>query len=333
MNKVRLGVDISKETLDFYCDFTQELFSCKNTMKGLEKLLSWNDEHGFSAKDLQIAFEHTGHYGNTLETFCAEHSFEYFQIPALEMKQSLGMIRGKNDQLDAKRICHYLKEKGYKLTPSTPVNRSIQRLKHLQSQRAIFVRNRAGLKNVQIDLVKVMNLPATDSLVVNNKQAIKTFDDLIKKVDEEIEQTIANDKEIKLNYCLITSIVGVGKVIGTETIIATQNFTRFDTWRAYASYCGCAPFPYRSGKYIGRNKISHLANKEAKAHLNSGAKSAIQYDPELKEYFERKLKEGKTKKCITNVIRCKLISRMFSVVSKKRTFEKNYTHSLVGKVS
>lgn len=328
MNKVRLGVDISKETLDFYCDFTEEQFSCKNTIQGLEKFLCWKDEHGFATKDLQIAFEHTGHYGHTLETFCADHTITYFQIPALEMKQSLGMIRGKNDQLDAKRICHYLKEKSYKLTPSAPVNRSIQRLKHLQSQRAIFVRNRAGLKNVQIDLVEVMKLPVTDSLVLNNKQAIKTFDDLIKKVDEEIDQTIANDQELKLNFALITSIVGVGKVIGTETIIATQNFTKFSSWREYASYCGCAPFPNRSGKYIGRNRISHLANKEIKAHLNSGAKSAIQFDLELRGYFERKLKEGKMKKCITNVIRCKLISRMFSVVREKRMFEKNYSHYL-----
>ena len=61
--------------------------------------------------------------------------------------------------------------------------------------------------------------------------------------------------------------------------------------------------------------------------------SAIKFDNECKMYFERKLKEGKTKKCITNVIRCKLIARMYAVVKQNRPFEKNYAHSLESKVS
>ena len=328
MNKIRLGVDISKETLDFYCDFTEEHFVLKNSHEGLKKLLSWQETHGFERSNLQIVFEYTGHYGHVLETFCVAQEFEYYKIPALAIKKSLGIVRGKNDRIDAQRICIYLKEKGYRLQPSKPTNSNIQRLKIFQSQRALYVRQLAALKNAQKDLVAVMRLPLDDFPVKNNQCVMDCLEGQIKTIDDAIQQLIKEDTELYTNYSLITSVIGVAKVIGIDTLIATDNFTKFKSWREYAAYCGCAPYPNQSGLFMGRNRISHLANNELKAHLSSGAKSAMIHDPELRSYTERKLLEGKSRKCITNSIRCKLISRMFAVVSKKRPFERNYSHYL-----
>jgi transposase len=328
MNKIRLGVDISKETLDFYCDFTEEHFVLQNSHEGLEKFLSWQEVHGFEPCDLQIAFEHTGHYGHLLETFCVSQEFEFYKIPALAIKKSLGIVRGKDDRIDAKRICMYLKEKGYRLEPSKAAKSTIQRLKLFQAQRALFVRQLAALKNEQHDLVSVMRLTKDDLMVKNNQCVMNCLKEQIKNIDSAIQQLIKEDVELNTNYSLITSVVGIGKVIGIDTLIATDNFSKFKSWREYAAYCGCAPYPNQSGKFIGRKRISSLANKELKAHLSSGAKSAMQYDQELLCYTERKLMEGKSVKWITNSIRCKLISRMFAVVTKKRPFEKNYSHYL-----
>lgn len=333
MIKINLGADISKETIDFFCDANSELFQLKNNVKGLDKLLMWADQHQYPLNQIAIAFEHTGHYGNALVDFCVQHEITFYHVPALEIKKSLGITRGKNDQIDAKRICAYLKEKGYKLTPTKPVNDAIERLKHLQAQRALFVRNSASIKNVLKDQLEVLAISKEDFLVRTNMQMIQQFEKSIKEIDDEIQKMVEVDKEIKKNYNHVISITGIGKVIAIDTIIATHNFTKFNNWRQYASYCGCAPFEYSSGKFIGKPRISKLANKELKAHLNSGALSAIKFDNECKMYFERKLKEGKTKKCITNVIRCKLIARMYAVVKQNRPFEKNYAHSLEGKVS
>lgn len=333
MNKIRLGVDISKERLDFYCDFTDELFFFKNSNEGLKKFLLWREEHGFERSDLQIAFEHTGHYGHVLEAFCVSQEIEYYKIPAIEIKKSLGVIRGKNDQIDAKRICMYLKEKGYRILPSKPLNPTIQRLKLLQTQRALYVRQMASLKNAQKDLVEVMQLPVDDLLVTNNQNVLHHYEEQIRLIDATILKTMEEDSEVYANYLFITSVIGVAKVIGVDTIIATNNFTQFISWREYAAFCGCAPYPNQSGNFVGRSRISHYANKELKAHLSSGAKSAMIHDPELRSYTEKKLLEGKSIKCITNAIRCKLIGRMFAVVKNKRTFEKNYTHSLVSQTS
>lgn len=84
---------------------------------------------------------------------------------------------------------------------------------------------------------------------------------------------------------------------------------------------GLAPFPYQSGSSIkGKTKVHHLANKKLKALLNMAALSAKLNDPEIKNYFERKVNEGKNKMLVLNAIRCKVISRAFAVIQRNSAF-------------
>ncbi len=49
--------------------------------------------------------------------------------------------------------------------------------------------------------------------------------------------------------------------------------------------------------------------------------SAIQHDPELKLKYEQKVKEGKPKMSVVNIIRAKLIERVFAVIKKQKPYE------------
>ena len=48
---------------------------------------------------------------------------------------------------------------------------------------------------------------------------------------------------------------------------------------------------------------------------------------EYKDYYERKLKEGKHIMCILNVLRAKLVHRMFSVIKRDTEYTKDYKHA------
>ena len=50
---------------------------------------------------------------------------------------------------------------------------------------------------------------------------------------------------------------------------------------------------------------------------------------ELRQYYDRKVEEGKHKMSVINAIRSKLIHRVFAVIKEDRKYEKIYTHSLV----
>ncbi|MCK5705403.1 MAG: IS110 family transposase, partial [Cyclobacteriaceae bacterium] len=91
------------------------------------------------------------------------------------------------------------------------------------------------------------------------------------------------------------------------------------------SYCGIAPFPNTSGTSIrGKTKVSNLANKKIKSLFDLCAKSAIQHNPEMKAYYNRRLEEGKNKMSTINIVRNKLLSRIFAVVNRQTPYVDGY---------
>ncbi len=90
--------------------------------------------------------------------------------------------------------------------------------------------------------------------------------------------------------------------------------------RLWATYYG--GFGYESGSSIkGRSKVSHLANKEAKALLNLAACCAIRCNDEMKQYYQKRVTEGKKKMSCLNIIRSKLVARMFAVIKRQTTYQ------------
>ena len=66
-----------------------------------------------------------------------------------------------------------------------------------------------------------------------------------------------------------------------------------------------------------------MANKNLKALLHLCAMSSIKYVEELKNYFNRKVEEGKHKMSIINAIRNKLVLRVFAVIKNDKPFVEN----------
>jgi transposase len=134
---------------------------------------------------------------------------------------------------------------------------------------------------------------------------------------------IKTTKELKATYDKITRVIGVGPIIGIYCIIETRNFTRFYNARKFGCHCGLAPFAYSSGSSIrGKTRTSNLCNKALKGILFKGAWTAIQHDPQLKTYFNRKIKEGKNKFSVANAVAFKIVLRMFAVVKRDEPFVK-----------
>ena len=66
-----------------------------------------------------------------------------------------------------------------------------------------------------------------------------------------------------------------------------------------------------------------MANKSLKTLLHLCALSAIKYVSELRDYFNRKVEEGKHKMSIINAIRNKLLLRAFAVIRNDKPFVEN----------
>jgi hypothetical protein len=185
--------------------------------------------------------------------------------------------------------------------------------------------------SVYVDTLFVCTATAFMILFTGQYNVVKTLKAKLKsnqKYIEAIEIGLMNivhqDEKINLNYRLITSIKGIGKINGLMTIAYTENFTSFSNPRSYAVYVGVVPFEHTSGTSIrGRKRVSHIANKELKQELNQAARSALEWDQEMKNYGDRMMKR-KCYKIVLNNIKFKLILRMFAVVRNGEMYVDNY---------
>lgn len=319
-----LGVDVSRNTLDIYCAQINEHIQIQNGTEGFRLLAKWCKDFKINLTKSIVAMEFTGGYEYKLIQFCEAKNITFIRIPGLAIKRSLGIIRGKNDKVDSKRIAQYVLEKRQSLQPSKPLNKRIIALKELLSFRKRCVRDKAGCQATIKERKHIYPDIKRDIIIKESENKIKLNAKIIENLEREIMSIIEENEDFKRNYNLITSIKGIGKVNGWMTIAYTENFTCFPDGRTYAVYVGVIPFDHSSGISIrGKKRVSKLANKELKSELTQAAKSAMQWDKEISEYAERKLKQKEWGK-VVNIVKFKLILRMFAVVKRGSKYVENY---------
>jgi len=326
MEKIQhiIGADLSKRTIDLFFHLFNKCIRIDNCLSGYKELLKWIKQHQINTSELMIVMEHTGLYSFCFENFLQQHQIPFTKVNALAIKRSIGLVRGKSDKIDARRIAEYGYEKRSRLIAEIPTSSELQRLHLLHSTRGRLVKQKASLLNVLKEYSNI-GLSKRDSIMRSQIRIIRNLEKEISKMETEMNDIIKNNPSLQQNHQLLQSIKGVGKVLATATIIKTKNFTRFTNARKFACFCGTAPFENTSGTSIkGKTTVSHLADKHMKTLLDLSAKTAIQYDKELREYYLRRTADGKSKMSTINIVRNKILYRMFAVIKRQTPFTENY---------
>ena len=313
-----IGIDMSKLTFDVRIHSSQAYVQFKNSKTDFKELLKWSFKNSaFSKENILFIFEHTGLYSHQLAVYLTEQKVPFALVPGLEIKRSLGIARGKDDKVDATKIALY----GYRLRDELNLYKlpttQVLSIKRLLSLRERLVKQRAGFKASFKEQKRVLILNKNKTLFDVQEKMIAYLTKQINDVEKQMITLIKCDDKLKKQYELITSIKGLGMQSTLFIIAYTSGFTKFKNARKFASYIGIAPFPNTSGtSLIGRTKVSHLANKKIKSLLDMCSKSAIQHNPEMKKYYEKRVAEGKNKMSTLNIIRNKLVARIFAVVER-----------------
>ncbi len=319
---VIVGVDVSKATLDICFKPSGDLMKINNDKGGFQDFLTVLKKQYSCVEKILIVMEHTGQYSYRFENFLRCNHIDYCKVPALQIKRSLGVIRGKNDKIDASRIGEYGWLRRHILVCDSPVDGIIQRLQSLLNLRQKLVRDRSGYISRLKEMIVSGTCLVTDFEGKLQHQTIAFFTKKIIQIETQIKSLIQSNSDILRTCELLRSIKGVGWIIAGYMIGCTRNFKKFTNARKFNCYAGLAPFAYESGSSIrGRSRISHLANKEVKSLLNMAACSAIRYDTELKLYYQRRVSEGKRKMSCLNIIRSKIVARMFAVVKRQSEYQ------------
>lgn len=318
-----LGIDVAKLTLD-YCLVTEdgqlERDQILNTQKSINTCLKNLKKAGHNLNEILFVFENTGIYSSLISLVLSENELDYAQVPALEIKRSLGITRGKSDKVDAKEIAYYAKRNTDKISLSVLPELNLQQLKIVFSEREKTI---AAIKVFERTLENEMFLSREvfGSVKSINRQTVKYLKKQLSMLNDKIKKLIREDELLYKQQQLLKSIPGIGEITSVYILMVTKGFTAFTNGRKFACYSGVAPFEHSSGTSIkGKTRVSHLADKKMKSLLHMVSLTAIKYDPELKEYYTRKKAEGKHTMLVLNNIKCKIVYRIFAVIQRESNF-------------
>lgn len=325
--KVFVGIDVSKGKLDVSYLLegeakTQQHFKLSNNPEGFIQLIDRVSQLGYEQSELLFCFENTGVYSIRLALFLSEKGLDFCHESALRIKRSEGIKRGKSDKLDSQQIAQYCQTNHYKLRLTVMPKERLLELKMLLSYRDRLQKQKNGLLVAARESYEFFENQTTRFILEDSQEVIAQYDQKIRKVESEIKRLIQEDEDLNRNYGMATSVVGVGLIIVAYMLVQTNNFSSFGP-REYACHAGVAPYEHSSGTDISqRRETSKMANKKIKTLLTNGANSAIQNDPQLRLYYNRKVKEGKNKFSVLNAVRFKLISRVFATVKRGTPYVK-----------
>jgi len=313
-----IGIDVSKSVIDVVIHTSGLHKQFNNNKKGYGQFIKWSEKNTEKSIDKTlICFEHTGLYSMTLAAFLCENNHAFSMLSALEIKRSLGLVRGKNDKVDAARIAEYAYLRRNTLKLYSMPAQAILKLQKVLSLRVQLVRESAKMKGT-LSEYKTFLMKKDYAIVFKTmEKLIIQLKKHIENLEKEVLEIVNSNKETKRIYELITSVKGIGLVLAANFIVTTNCFTAFENSRKYACYAGIAPFEKQSGSSLKTNaRVSQLANKKMKSLLNMAASSAILHDPELKQYYSRRIEAGKSRMSTLNIVRNKIVHRVFAVVKR-----------------
>ena len=331
MKKIYVGIDISKEKCNLcYCNGLEIVREeeCSNEVKVLKKAFkSALKLLGATMDDVLICAEYTGRYIYPLTVACQELDLFLWLDDPTRIKNSMGLTRGKNDRIDAVRIAEYAYRYSDKAVRYAIADEAFVSMKNLLSDREFLLIDKKRYQSQLTDQKKYMAPDDFKHKSSRWKKVLKAIDEQIAAIDAEIEGIIDSDPILTRQKELLKSIDGIGDRIAINMIAITGGFTRFKDARHFCSFAGLTPYKYDSGTSVrSKAKISKRSNQTMKAllHLSAVNVAYQMKGGEYKEYFQRKIKEGKHVMCVLNVIRAKLVHRMFSVVRRDTEYTKQY---------
>ena len=326
-----MGIDISKEKLNICLKKgTQTIHEeeIKNTVAASKKCVKKIEkENGVTKDDMLVCAEFTGRYIYPL--VCASDEMELFlwMEDPTRIKNSFGVTRGKDDRVDARRIAEYAFRFSDKAVAYEMPDKTLVSLKNLLSDRDTLLADRHKYEMQLHDQKGYMDSEDYTRKKRSWSAVVKTLDKQIALIDNEIQRLVESDEKIKRQTELLKTVDGVGDRIAVRMVVVTMAFTRFKTPIQFNCYAGLAPFRYTSGKSVySKSKVSQRANKQIKSLLHLAAVSVATHmkSGEYKDYYKRKTEEGKHPMCVLNVIRAKLVSRMFAVIKRDEAYHRDY---------
>lgn len=164
-------------------------------------------------------------------------------------------------------------------------------------------------------------------------EQIDFIEEQIRVIEQAIDQVmeeLRSPKETPYRHVLET-VPGIGPVLAAAIIGEIGDINRFPNARALVAYAGLDATVRTSGQFEGtRNRLSKRGSPVLRHSLWLAAISARRFNPELKEFYEKKRSEGKHASVATGAVARRLVHLIYSLWKENRPFDPDYRWSPPG---
>jgi len=232
-----------------------------------------------------------------------EHGFDVRLANTVAIQQYNG-IKHTNDQTDARYLAHLLR---LGILPEGHIYPKEQRsVRDLLRRRLLLVQQRT-LQHLSLqsliarhtgqrltaNQIKKLNpdtlaaLLADPTVLLGASTALHLLRSYTTSI-EMLEDTILQEQKNRPEYNILTSIPGVGKIIGLTILLETGSLERFPSAGHYASYARCVnSHKVSNGKTKGSGNTKN-GNKYLNWAFMEAAHYAAIWNPDIKRYYQRK---------------------------------------------
>jgi transposase len=252
----------------------------------------------------------------------------------------------KTDKIDARALAHLLRSN---LLPEAYVpSQEAREVRGVLRQRMFFVRLRTMVKNrisglldrypdvsenrpckdifSQRGISWLKEIPVKDvdrKVLDSDLDLLEALEERIKESDLLVKELAKDDWRVKL----LRTIPGLGDFFSVLVAYEVDDIRRFKSEKKFFSYIGIIPSTFSSGGKTFHGKLTKQGNKYLRWAIIEAIWPAIQVDPDLRAYYERKLAEKGANLAKVATGR-RLATIIYRVLYQKRPYYKVYSSRL-----
>ncbi len=308
MDKVIVGIDVSKDKLDICLLPAGDLFEVARTAAGLSELI---DRLKPLSVDL-VAIEATGGFETIASASLASAGLPVVIVNPAQIRhfaRALGK-HAKTDPIDAMVIARFAQATKPEVRPLD--DEATQLLSALVTRRR--------------QIIEMIVAETHRERTVADKRLKKSMARLKAALERELSDVDSNiDKQIRLSplwrdkEILLSSVPGVGPVTARTLIADLPELGRLSP-KQIAALAGLAPYTQQSGKWRGRSFTSG-GRSSVRTALFLAAMAAIRYNPVLAAFRNRLLEAGKAPKVAIIAMARKLLTILNAMIRENKPWQ------------
>ena len=276
------------------------ILTFENTTEGIHQFLSWLPTIETNEEKAIIGLEGGGNARHALIANLLKNYQNIYEVNPLYTKQrrTFGTKADKSDPRDAKLIAEVLTRKLSELPKITVHDLSSQMLVlkktvwfyEQNTQQGVSLQNQLHQLKREVALsVDQTEKKTLTMMIVELEKQLKNIRKTQKRCEEQL--AVLLEKQGKN----LTTIKGIKTILSAKIVAHSGGIERFVNLDSFIQYAGIAPREKSSGK-TKRHTKSKTGSRKLNHAFYLAAMVQLRWNSKAKEYFEKKLKEGKTKK-------------------------------------